>query len=195
MKRILIFVICTIAVFYGCKCTSNNAPNAPAPAQAQTQPQTREVTPLTAISNYMNKIGGNYLQGEYCIPYLLIAGNDDSNPEDIKVWGDFWVEKYDQAGDTLKSVSGGSHPGCMHLRKTANGYEVTQFDAVGDGSNFTPTAKAIFGDRYNAFIALQSNDEAKKAARAKSILDYAADNNLKVSYYQDYGWPAVKITQ
>ena len=44
-----------------------------------------------------------------------------------------------------KSVSGGSHPGCMHVKKAGDGFEVFQFDAVGDGSDFTPTAKAIFG--------------------------------------------------
>ena len=155
--------------------------------------QEKEDDAVAAIGRYMTEVGSNYAAGEYCIPYCLIAGIEEENPEDIRIWGDFWVENYNQAGDTLKSVSGGSHPGCMHVKKTDAGFEVFQFDAVGDGSDFTPTAKAIFGDRYDAFMALTSDDDAKKTARAKSILDYAEANNLAVSYYQDFGWPAVRI--
>ena len=155
--------------------------------------QKKEDDPMAAIGRYMTEIGSQYAAGELCIPYCLIAGTDEENPEDIRVWGDFWVENYNQAADTLKSVSGGSHPGCMHVKKTEAGFEVFQFDAVGDGSDFNPTAKAIFGDRFDAFMALYSNDYAKKAARAKSILDYAEVNNLDITCYQDFGWPAVKL--
>ena len=155
--------------------------------------QKKEDDPMAAIGRYMTEIGSQYAAGELCIPYCLIAGTDEEDPEDIRVWGDFWVENYNQAADTLKSVSGGSHPGCMHVKKTEDGFEVFQFDAVGDGSDFNPTAKAIFGDRFDAFMALYSNDDAKKAARAKSILDYAEAHGLDISCYQDFGWPAVKI--
>lgn len=146
-----------------------------------------------AIDRYMTEIGSNYAPAEHCIPYCLIVGTDTVNTDEVLVWGDFWVENYNQTGDTLKFVSGGSHPGCMHVKKTADGFEVTQFDAVGDGSEFNPTAKAIFGDRYDAFMALRSDDAAKKAARVKSILDYASANQLEISYYQDFGWPTVQI--
>lgn len=50
---------------------------------------------------------------------------DERDVEDIKVWGDFWVFNYDQVGDTLKCVSGGSHPGLLHIRQTEKGFEVT----------------------------------------------------------------------
>ena len=155
--------------------------------------QKQEDSALAAIGRYMTGIGSDYAPGDYCIPYCLIAGTEEENPEDIRIWGDFRVENYNQAGDTLKSVSGGSHPGCMHVKKTDDGFEVFRFDAVGDGSDFNPTAKAIFGDRYDAFMALHSDDDARKAARAKSILDYADANGLDISCYQDFGWPAVRI--
>ena len=187
MKRILILVLCSLAAFYGCKC-QKKAPAGP-------QPQVQKETCLTTISRYMTGIGSQYLQGEHCIPYSLIVAADTTDAGDIKVWGDFWVENYSQSGDTLKSVSGGSHPGCIHLKKTDDGYSVTDFEAVGDGSDFNPTAKAIFGDLYDSFIALSSSDEAKKTARMKSIIEYAAANDLQVSFYQDYGWPAVKLEQ
>lgn len=157
------------------------------------QSQKKEDTAMAAIDRFMTEMGANYAPGEYCIPWNLIAGMEEDNPEDIKVWGDFWVENYDMAGDTLKSVSGGSHPGCMHVKKADDKYEVTQFDAVADGSDFEPTAREIFGDRYDALIALMSDDDAKSAARAQSIRDYSAANKLDISYVQDYGWLAVKI--
>ena len=153
----------------------------------------KEDTPAAAIDRYMTEIGSDYTSGDYCIPYCLIAGTEEENPDDIRIWGDFRVENYNQAGDTLKSVSGGSHPGCMHVKKTDDGFEVFRFDAVGDGSDFNPMAKAIFGDRYDAFMALSSDDDARKTARAKSILDYADANGLDISCYQDFGWPAVRI--
>ena len=103
------------------------------------------------------------------------------------------VENFNQSADTLLCVSGGSHPGCMHVKKTATGFEVSDFEAVEDGSSFTRTAKAIFGDRYDALIALSSDDDAQKAARLQAIRDYAESTGLKVSFCKDYGWPAVAI--
>ncbi len=197
MKRILT-VLSACLILISCNQTGrqNNTIAGDADAQVPAGKSMNEKeTFLSAISRYMTEIGTEYTQGEYCIPYFLIVAADTASLDDIRVWGDFWVENYNLSGDTLKTVSGGSHPGCMHVKKTGDKYAVTQFDAVGDGSAFTSTAKAIFGDRYDALIALSSNDEAKKAARAKSIIDYATAHNLRVSCYQDYGWPAVKLAQ
>ena len=186
MKSILILALCGIAVFCGCKKTNENVPS---------EPQAQEVTYLTAIDNYMTEMGSQYAQGEYCIPYALIVATDESNPEDIKVWGDFRVENYNVEGDTLVNVSGGSHPGLMHVSKTDDGFRVVGFDAVGDGSDFLPMAKALFGDCFDAFMEMQSNDEAKIAARKQALAAYAAANNLPVTCYQDFGWPAEKISE
>ena len=157
--------------------------------------QNEEDDAFAAIDRYMMEIGADYAPGEHCIPYRLVVAADTDDSDDIQVWGDFWVENYNQVGDTLKSVSGGSHPGCMHVMKTDLGYEVWKFDAVGDGSTFEPTAKAIFGDRYDDFMALTSNDELKKNAREESILDYVKAHKLAVSCYQDFGWPAVGLAR
>ena len=204
MKRILIYLSACLILL---SCGQNRAKKDAVPAgdtdkhvtdtksvaDVQVNNEKEEDSSINAIIRYMKGLGASYSPGEHCIPYCLVVASDESNPDDIRVWGDFWVENYNQSGDTLKSVSGGSHPGCMHVKKTGSNFEVTQFDAVGDGSSFIPTAKAIFGNRYDALIALSSNDEAKKAARAKSILDYAKAKNLHVSFYQDFGWPAVKL--
>ncbi len=116
-----------------------------------------EGTYFSAIDQYLaEEIGSRYAKGEFCVPLHSIVGVDERNPEDILIWGDFWVFNYNQVGDTLKCVSGGSHPGLMHIRQKEKGYEVTSFDQVEDGSRYMPTAKKIFGDKFDAFQAINS---------------------------------------
>lgn len=158
------------------------------------QSQEKKDTPIAAIERYVaDTFGTQYSQGEYCIPYSHVLAVDDSHPEEILVWGDFWVENFNLEGETLKSISGGSHPGLMHVAKMDDTYQVKSFDAVGDGSDFAPTAKAIFGERYDAFIALQSNDQAKKATREEAIAAYVSSHQISAKYYQDFGWDAQEI--
>jgi len=157
----------------------------------QTNPS---VNYFPAIDHYLvEEIGRHYAQGEHCVPLRNIIAVDERNAEDILVWGDFWVFNYNQTGDTLKCVSGGSHPGLMHIRQTEKGYEVTAFDQVEDGSRFLPTAKRIFGDKYDAFQAINSNDVAREKLRAKGLAEYVRQKGLTATMYQDYGWPAKKI--
>ena len=74
-----------------------------------------------AVDDYLvNVIGKNYAEAEYCIPCPIFVSTDDGNKDDVLVWGDFWVFNYDVAGDTLKTVSGGSHPGLMHVKWLAS---------------------------------------------------------------------------
>ena len=154
----------------------------------------RETTYFPAIDRYLvNEIGKHYAEGEHCVPIHSIVTVDERNGEDILVWGDFWVFNYNQAGDTLKCVSGGSHPGLMHIRQTEKGYVVTGFDQVEDGSNNLPSAKKIFGDKYDAFHAINSDSEAREKLRADGLAVYAKNHNLSVTMYQDYGWPAKKL--
>ena len=154
----------------------------------------RETTYFPAIDRYLtDSIGSKYAKGEHCVPIHSIVRVDERNSEDILVWGDFWVFNYNQSGDTLKCVSGGSHPGLMHIRQTAKGFEVTAFDQVEDGSSYLPTAKKIFGDKFNAFKVINSDEKARERLRAEGLATYAKKNGLAVTLYQDYGWPAKKL--
>ena len=154
----------------------------------------RETTYFPAIDRYLtDSIGSKYAKGEHCVPIHSIVRVDERNSEDILVWGDFWVFNYNQSGDTLKCVSGGSHPGLMHIRQTEKGFEVTAFDQVEDGSSYLPTAKKIFGDKFDAFKAINSDEKARERLRAEGLATYAKKNGLAVTLYQDYGWPAKKL--
>ena len=142
-----------------------------------------------AISEYLlREIAPYYLQGEICVPALLIAHEEDSC-----VWGDFWVFWYNISGDTLKTVSGGSHPGRMTLTYANNQPQVIDFERVEDGSRFMPTAKQIFGDYLDIFMNMHSNESVREAVRREQLSEYVQQNNLDVHYYQDYGWEAKEL--
>lgn len=152
-------------------------------------------TCFTAIDEYITKvIGSQYAPGEVCIPSHRIIAVDESNPEDIQVLGDFWVDNFKVSGDTLVSVSGGSHPGKMHVKKSSEGkFVVIGLDAVGDGSTFLPTAKEIFGERFEEFQKVNSDQTGREEARKSAIAAYVFKHSLPVKVYKDYGWPAVEI--
>ena len=148
-----------------------------------------------AISMYLtDSVAGRYAPGEVSIPCIQVVAFDDSNPDSVLVWGNYCVFNYNVVGDTLKMVSGGAHPGMMTVRHFAGtGYVVTGFDQVADGSEYLPSAKRIFGDKFDAFQAISSDDVKREEARAAQIADYVKAEKLPVKYYQDYGWPAVAL--
>ena len=147
-----------------------------------------------AVDNYLvDVIGKQYAEGEICIPYPFVVSTDDGNMEDVKVWGDFWVFNYNLVGDTLKTVSGGNHPGLLHLKKTDNGFEVTNFEAVEDGAGNMESAKRIFGDKYECYQEISSLDEKREQERLRFTSDYVKKHNLSATMLQDYGWPAVEL--
>ena len=154
----------------------------------------QEITYFPAIDRYLvDEIGKQYAKGEHCVPFHHIVAVDERNADDILIWGDFWVFNYSHAGDTLKCVAGGSHPGLMHVAQTENGFKVTAFEQVEDGSNFLPTAKKIFGDKFEAFQAINSDEKNREILRAEVLGNYVKNQGLSVTMYQDYGWPAKKI--
>ena len=147
-----------------------------------------------AVANYLeNVIGKQYAEGQYSISSPFVISTDNGDLQDVKVWGDFWVFNYNVSGDTLKTVSGGNHPGLMHLKKTDKGMEVTNFEVVEDGAGNLESAKKIFGNQYEAFHEINSNQEKRESIRLQFIADYAKKNNLPVKMVQDYGWPAVEL--
>ncbi|MBQ2219602.1 MAG: hypothetical protein II417_02260 [Elusimicrobia bacterium] len=156
--------------------------------------QEAETTYFPAIERYLVKeCGSKYLEGQYCIPFQTVVAVDERNAEDILVWGDFWVFNYNLAGDTLETVSGGSHPGLMHIKQTDTGFEVTAFDQVEDGSRYMPSAKRIFGEKYNNFQTINSDEVRREKHRAEVLANYVKRHNIPAKKYKDYGWPAKSL--
>lgn len=154
---------------------------------------------MPALDKYLvDSIGMHYAPGEMCIPCATVVACDqwttDSVVDSVVVLGDFWVFNFNVVGDTLKTVSGGDHPGKMCLKKNEKGeFEVISFEQVEDGHGNEASARRIFGDMYEAFHGINSDQETREQARGIAIARYVRANNLPYKYYQDYGWPAKEI--
>ena len=154
----------------------------------------KEKTYLNAVEEYLtDEIRRHYTDGDICIPFYTIIDVDDSNRDDIKVKGDFWVLNYNLVGDTLKCVSGGNYPGQMHIRQSGDCFTVIAFDEVEDGSRFISSAKRIFANKYAKWKKVYSDEKSREKVRAASVAEYVKRHNLKATMYQGYGSKAVRI--
>ena len=164
--------------------------------QVDSATQEEETTYLPAIHRYLvDSISVQYAEADIHVPLPTVVAVDEQDANDIKVWGEFWVMNYNQVGDTLKMVSGGSHAGLMHISKTEKGFTVTGFDQVGDGSLFEKTAKRIFGDKYENFMAVYSNHEKRNRYHEKLLSEYVKEHGLSATMYQDNGQAAIPLKQ
>ena len=201
MRKIFISILFLTIVFAGCQNNKQNIEeqNVNSIVVTETDSQTaediqKETNYFPAIDRYLtDSIGSKYAKGEHCVPIHSIVRVDERDAEDIKVWGDFWVFNYNQVGDTLECVSGGSHPGLLHIRQTEKGFEVTAFDQVEDGSRYLPTAKKIFGDKFNSFKTINSDEKNRERLRAEGLATYVKKNGIAATKYKDYGWPEKQI--
>ena len=139
----------------------------------------------------VEEIAPQYAEGEISIPTVEIFHVDYTPEDEVIAFGSFWVENYNVNGDVLECVSGGNHPGVMHVSKSD--YTVTAFDQVGDGSEFEPTAKELFGEHYDDFMAVYSDSDKRNEDRKITVSDYVNMNGLDINYYQDYGWDPVEL--
>ncbi len=142
----------------------------------------REQALRDAISDYLiREIGCQYLQGEICIPTLMMVAEEDS-----VVYGDFWIMWYNLAGDTLKMVSGGNHSGKMTIAESNGTFVVTAFEQTLDGAANEPSAKRIFGTHYDIYHSMHSNESVREAVWKEQLSEYIRRHNLSARYYQDY---------
>ena len=142
----------------------------------------REQALRDAISDYLiREIGCQYLQGEICIPTLMMVAEEDS-----VVYGDFWIMWYNLAGDTLKMVSGGNHSGKMTIAESNGTFVVTAFEQTLDGAANEPSAKRIFGTHYDIYHSMHSNESVREAVWQGQLSEYIRRHNLSARYYQDY---------
>ncbi len=143
-----------------------------------------------------DELAKGYDASDVGIPTIIEVARDDSDPEDIKVWGEFLYDTYDLVGDTMESQAGGSYPGCMHVKTTEAGcgYEVTGFDVVADGSDFDSSAKEIFGDKYDKFMEAYSDGDAKLEARKDAVDGYVKTHTVPATQFKDYGSDPIALS-
>ena len=142
-----------------------------------------------AISDYLvSEIGVQYLQGEFCIPTLMMVAEEDS-----VVYGDFWIFWYKLSNDTLQTISGGNHAGRMTIAYHDGQPVVTVFEQTVDGAGNEASARRIFGSHYDIYQNMHSNADVREAVRKEQLGEYILRHNIPARYYQDYGWPAVEL--
>ena len=151
---------------------------------------------METICDWMlEAFGGYYDAGAIVIPSPEVLYTDDTDPEKVRVWGDFWMFSYSLEGDVLMNESGGANPGLLYLEKNGDSYQVTDFDAVGDGAQYNEDVERICseapeeaGDLVAAYTG-----EYDETVRKEFIRMYAEANGLNVTAYQDYGWDPVPL--
>ncbi|MBR3165439.1 MAG: hypothetical protein IKF16_04665 [Lachnospiraceae bacterium] len=160
---------------------------------------------MQTVFDWMEKEPASYYEdGAYFIPAPVIFYTDDSDPADIRLFGDFQVFKYDLEGENLLCKSGGSHPGLLHLKKSeeaGTGYEAVSFEAVEDGSDMDESMKEIFGKApaeagdLTAQFSAAHDDGTYENVRKEFIKMYADQVPFTIKSYQDYGWDPVMIDE
>ena len=149
-----------------------------------------------AVYEYMaTEVSKEYEPGDdlVSIPVVCIVDKVENEDGTVDVSGAFQVFNYKVDGDTLKTESGGSHPGKMHLVQDGDLYKVESFEVVADGSDFDQSAKEIFGDKYEEFSKVNSDDKKMEELRKEAIKGYVQATGSDITQYQDYGQEPVKL--
>lgn len=149
---------------------------------------------IAAITQYMIvEFEGSYPDCDISIPCPIVVATDDSDVNDVKVYGNFWLYNYNLNDDTLLNESGGAYPGCFHIKKTDSGCEILSFDVVADGADYDESAKQIFGDNYDKFVEVCGDTALAEKTRTEFISDYVKSHDLAITKYQDSGWDPVTL--
>ena len=56
-----------------------------------------------------------------------------------------------------------------------------------------PSAKRIFGEKYNNFQTINSDEVRREKHRAEVLANYVKRHNIPAKKYKDYGWPAKSL--
>lgn len=195
MKKIMLWMTATILTLCGTLASCNGNGTTKENSENTEAPTVNHPTDIKGVVEafLVDSLAKQYSQGEVSIPCVMVISTDSTSADDIKVWGDYWVFNYNVVGDTLKTVSGGNHPGLIHLKRSGDTYEVIDFEQVADGSNNLPSAKKIFGELFAEYQKVQSDGKQREQKRADAIASYVKTHDMHVKMYQDYGWDAVKL--
>lgn len=145
-----------------------------------------------SISQFLieNTFGESEADLQICVPTVVKV--DDSNPGDVKVWGEYMVYAYQLVNTTLQGTSGGSYGGVAHIDATGESLLVTGIDFLEDGSDFDPSFKKLFDTKELQDAYLEACDN-RDQYQAQALSYYINQNGLYITQYQQYGWPPVSI--
>lgn len=141
------------------------------------------------VTTYAQESFGD--QADVFIPYSIIAETDETDPEDILVYGEYDIDGYDLRNSTLTSSCGARNRGVFHLKKDDSG-SISVSDA-----DLPPTdeeSEELFAPVEAAYEKLTAlSDEEVTAVRATAIAEYINTNGLYITQWQDYGRKPVAV--
>lgn len=146
-----------------------------------------------AVCDYLfDNTGEEKESGKVIIPGFIAVSADETDPEDIRVLGDFWYITYDRQGDVLFSGEGKEYSGCLHFRQEDGQYIFQSIDPVfpDEGED---AGKKLFGESFPAWEKIRSDYALREETRAQLIADYARAFGLSAAAYQDYGWNPLEL--
>ncbi len=148
---------------------------------------------LDVISDYMvTEYAKNFPQKmNVFIPYSIVVDTDDSNTDDILVYGEFDIDGYDLRNSTLVSNCGSRNAGIFHLQKADDGTVTVVKAELPETEDETEKLFSSAKDAYDKIKAL--TDEDLTEARAAAIADYVNTNGLHIDQWQDYGEAPVVV--
>lgn len=149
---------------------------------------------LDVISDYLIEDSRNTQTDDTTdvyIPYSIVVETEDSNPDDIVVYGSFNIDGYELLNTTLVAGYGSRGDGAFHIKKNADGsYEVISADLPMVDEDEKEVFAPVDG-LYERVTAL-SEDELGQA-RATAIAEYVNANGLNITQWQNYGWAPVSV--
>lgn len=137
-----------------------------------------------------NSFGDEAADLNICVPVVLKM--DDSDPKDVKLWGEYMVYKYQLMKTSLLEEGGGSFGGVAHLDTTGGSPIVNDFDFLEDGSGFDASLDRLFGKEGLKDAYLKACDE-RDDYLAEALANYINKNGLYITQYQEFGWAPVPV--
>ena len=137
-----------------------------------------------------NSFGDEAADLNVCVPIVLKM--DDSDPKDVKLWGEYMVYKYRLMKSSLIEEAGGSFGGVAHLDTTGGSPLVKDFDFLEDGAGFDESLDKLFGKEGLKDAYLEACDNRDQYL-AEALANYINKNGLYITQYQSNGWAPVPV--
>ena len=129
------------------------------------------------------------------IPYVNIVDVDDSDPEDVLVYGDYYLWEFEQIDDTLCAVSSSHIPGIIHMTQIGEGDVADYYGNSMDQGLTDDEVEELFGEYYEHYLTITSDDDAWRSGMATIIADYVKANSLSITKYQLDGDSALDLPE
>ena len=127
---------------------------------------------LNAITSYMlDESKSLFGDGKFIeVPTPYIVSIDDSDENDIKVYGNFYIYGYELKNTIFYNVNGASQPGCFHIKIDDSIATVIKKEIAEDGSNnWSSLVRICNGDESLAKKILNPGDDLKEDIRIDAV--------------------------